>query len=314
MANLGTRVLPRQEAHHVQRRRNTVSKYSTVTLFLLPGFLLLLAFLISPVFQSGYYSLFKWNGLGALDDFIGLANYQRALTHEVFQGAVLHSLYIMALSLVIQLPLAMTLAIILVRGQLRFTRLFRALFFIPFVFSEVIAAIIWLYVYHPNGGLVNAFLTSVIPGFESQAWLADRNTALTAIFFVLTWKFFGFHMLLYMAGLQNVSQDVESAARIDGAGEWKVLRHVTFPMMGNTIRLTVFLSILGSFQQFIIVWVLTEGGPTYATELIVTYLYKFGIQRMQLGYGSAIAVLLFTMTLIFSLGYQRLIMRQDYAE
>ena len=115
-----------------------------------------------------------------------------------------------------------------------------------------------------------------------------------------------------MAALQNVSQEVEDAARIDGAYESQVLRFVTLPMIGSTVRLTVFLSILGSIQQFILVWILTEGGPVYSSELIVTYLFKFGIQRWNLGYGSAVAVLLFAMTLLFSIGYQHAVMRQDY--
>src|SRR5690606_5583532 len=120
-----------------------------------------------------------------------------------------------------------------------------------------------------------------------------------------TWKYFGFHMLLYMAGLQNVSRDVEDAARTSGASEAQVLRYITLPMMGSTIRLTVFLSILGAMQQFILIWVLTTGGPANASEVIVTFLYKYGIQRMQLGFGSAVAVILLLLTLIFSVGYQR---------
>ena len=114
--------------------------------------------------------------------------------------------------------------------------------------------------------------------------------------------------------MQNISREVEDSARVSGANEWQVLRYVTLPMMSSTISLSVFLSILGSFQQFIVVWILTEGGPAFRSELIVTYLYKFGIQRMQLGFGSALAIILFLMTLIFSIGYQRTVLRQTLAE
>jgi raffinose/stachyose/melibiose transport system permease protein len=130
---------------------------------------------------------------------------------------------------------------------------------------------------------------------------------------VLTWKYFGFHMILYMAGLQSIPADLEDAARVDGANERQVLQNITLPMLGSTIRLTVFLSVVGSFQQFVLVWVLTEGGPVNASELIGTYLYKFGIVRQNLGYGSAVAIVLFGITLVFSLGYQRIIMRQDFS-
>lgn len=298
----------------IEKRQAQWNKALLIFFFLLPGFILLVAFLVIPIGQAAYYSVYNWNGLGPLDNFIGWDNYLRAFGQNVFRGAIQHSLLIMVMSLLIQLPLAMTLAIILVRGELRFQKFFRTLFFLPYVFSEIIAAYIWLYVYNPRGGLLNEFLSLFNPEIAGTAWLANLDTVLVAIFFVLTWKFFGFHMLLYMAGLQNISQEVEDSARVSGANEWQVLRFVTLPMMRSTISLSVFLSILGSFQQFVVVWILTEGGPAYRSELIVTYLYKFGIQRMQLGFGSALAIILFLMTLIFSIGYQRTVLRQTLAE
>lgn len=296
----------------VSKQRRNLSKAATITAFLLPGFVLLILFQILPVVQAGYFSLFKWNGLGPLDTFVGLENYGQVLNDKIFRGALTHSLFIVLASLAIQLPLALGLALVLVRGNMKGKRLFRTIFFMPYVFSEVIAALIWLYVYHPRGGLVNAILQGLMPNFETQAWLANRDTVMWAIFFVLTWQFLGFHLLLYMAGLQNVSKDVEDAARIDGATEGQLLRHITLPLMGSTIRLSIFLSILGSLQQFIIVWLLTEGGPVNSSDLIVTYMFKYGLQRLNLGFGSAIAVVLFGITLVFSLGYQRLVMQQDY--
>lgn len=300
----------RQQSVNTDKKRTQWNKALLVFVFLLPGFSLLFIFLIMPIVQAAYYSLYDWNGLGPLDNFVGLQNYQQAISQKIFQGAIWHSFVIMGLSLLIQLPLAMVLAIILIRGQLRFQRFFRMLFFLPYVFSEIIAAYIWLYVYNPRGGLLNVVLSVINPEFNGTAWLANLDTVLIAIFFVLTWKFFGFHMLLYMAGLQNIPQEVEDSARVSGANEFQVLRYITMPMMSSTIALTIFLSILGSFQQFIVVWILTEGGPAYRSELIVTYLYKFGIQRMQLGYGSALAVILFMMTLLFSIGYQRTVLRR----
>lgn len=312
-----TRILPRPQHKQIvsaDKRRAQWNKALLITLFLLPGFIMLFVFLIMPIVQATYYSVYDWNGLGPLDNFVGLHNYQRAFSQEIFRGAIWHSFIIMVMSLLIQLPLAMTLALILVRGRLRFQRFFRTLFFLPYVFSEIVAAYIWLYVYNPRGGLLNVVLSAINSDFVSRAWLADLDTVLIAIFFVLTWKFFGFHMLLYMAGLQNISTEVEDSARVFGANEYQVLRYITLPMMRDTISLTVFLSILGSFQQFIVVWILTEGGPAYKSELIVTYLYKFGIQRMQLGFGSALAVILFAMTLLFSIGYQRTVLNRTMTD
>jgi raffinose/stachyose/melibiose transport system permease protein len=295
------------------RQRQQVNKYLVVALFTVPSMLVFTIFLLIPIIQSGYFSLYDWDGFGPLTDFIGLGNYQRLLNHSIFQGAVLHSLLIMALSVCLQLPLALGLALLVGRGKLRGKKLFRMFLFVPYVFSEVITAIIWRYVLNPGDGLANLTFRLLIPGAENVAWLADRNLALISVFAVLTWKYFGFYMILYMAGLQSIPADLEEAARVDGATEPQVLRKITLPMLGSTIRLTVFLSVLGSFQQFVLVWVLTEGGPVNATELIATYLYKFGIQRFWLGYGSAVAIVLFLITLVFSLGYQRMVLRQDYA-
>ncbi len=314
MSSLDSRVLPRRNSARSDVRRSQMQKFMLVTLFLLPGFLLLFIFVIGPVGQAGYYSLYKWNGLGPLDNFVGLDNYQRALSHKVFQGAILHNLFIMFMSLTIQLPLAMFLALLLVRGNLRFQRFWRAIFIIPYVFSEPITAYIWLFVYHPQSGMVNSVFSQIIPGFENQAWLGNVSTVLPALFFVVTWKFFGLHMLLYMAGLQNINPEVEDAARTDGANEGQVLRHVTLPMMLPTIQLTVFLSILGSLQLFGIILLMTKGGPAYASELMVTYIYKFGLQRLNLGFGSAASVILFFIALVFSIGYQRTVMRVDNTE
>ncbi|MBN1284524.1 MAG: sugar ABC transporter permease [Anaerolineae bacterium] len=297
------------------KQRSQLSKALTVTLFALPGMMVFTLFLLIPIIQSSYISLYRWDGFGPLTEFVGLGNYDRLLNHSVFQASVSHSFLIMLLSLAVQLPMALGLALLVGRGNLRGKGLFRTVLFVPYVFSEVITALIWRYVLYPQSdGMVNTVLGTFIPGFEAIEWLADRNLVLYSLFAVLTWKYFGFYMILYMAGLQNVPKDLEDAARVDGATEPQVLRQITLPLLGSTIRLTVFLSVLGSFQQFVLAWVLTnEGGPANASQLIATYLYKFGIQQWWLGYGSAVAVVLFGITLLFSLGYQRIIMRQDYA-
>ncbi|KAB2905436.1 MAG: sugar ABC transporter permease [Anaerolineae bacterium] len=309
------RVLPRNTQPHAAsiNWNQRFDKLFTIALFTIPGFSIFLTFLLIPITLTARYSLYEWKGFGDLtsENYAGLGNYQRLYEHDVFHQAVEHTFIIMGLSLLIQLPLALGLALLVGRGELPGRRFFRTLLFIPYVFSEVITALIWQYVYHPRNGLANYTFEKIIPGFESIPWLGEREYVLYAIFAVLTWKFFGFHMLLYMAGLQSIPKDLEEAARIDGAGEWNVLRFVTLPLMGSTIRLTVFLSILGSFQQFVIVNVMTNGGPFYASEVMGTYLYKFGIQRFNLGYGSAIAVVLFFTTLIFSILYQRFVMRAE---
>lgn len=306
------RVLPTayEQAERSKQRRKW-NQALLVAAFVLPGMILFLLFVLIPILQSALFSLYEWDGFGPLTDFVGVDNYKRLLNHSVFRAAVGHSFFIMLLSLGLQLPMALGLALLVGRGNLWGRRFFRALLFIPYVFSEVITAIIWRYVLSPGEGLANTVLSTFVPGFEPISWLSERDLVLFALFVVLTWKYFGFYMILYMAGLQAIPDDLEDAARIDGANEAQVLRYITLPMIGGTIRLTIFLSIVGSFQQFVVAWVLTAGGPVNASELIATYLYKYGIQRYALGYGSAVAVTLFTITLVFSLLYQRYIMRDE---
>lgn len=307
------RVLPTAyEQNQRDKQARQRGKWLLITAFTLPGMTLFFLFVLMPILQSAYFSLYEWDGFGPLTDFIGFGNYNRLLNHSIFQQSLWHTFAIMGLSIVIQLPFALSLALLVGRGSLRGKRVFRALLFLPYVFSEVITALIWRYVLHPGDGLLNVVLTTLLPGFEYVGWLAERNIVLIAVFIVLTWKYFGFYMILYMAGLQNIPRDLEDAARVDGAKEIDVLRYITLPLLGSTIRLTIYLSVVGSFQQFVLVWVLTQGGPVNASELIATYLYKFGITRFALGYGSAVAVVLFVITLVFSLLYQQFVMRRDY--
>ena len=267
--------------------------------------------MLLPVVQAIYYSFFRWNGLGPLQNFIGLANYTRLLNDRVFIGALGHNLQLVVLSIIIQLPLALGLAL-LVRGIVRGRAIFRTIFFLPFVLSEVVTGVIWNFIYRPDGGLINSLLQSIIPGFHATALLANPNTVLYALFVVITWKFFGYHMILYIAGLQNIPAELEEAAQIDGCGKLQTLRYITIPLLGSTIRLTIYLSVLGSLQFFDLIWVMTTGGPVNASDTMATYLYKFGFQRFQLGYGSAVAVIIFLICFGFSLIYQRVAMRRDF--
>lgn len=286
-------------------------KVATIAGFLLPAAIVYTGLVLFPVVQAVYYSLYRWNGLGPLQNFTGLSNFKRALGDRVFVAALGHNLQLVALSLVIQLPLALGLAL-LVRGITRGRALFRTLFFLPFVLSEVVTGVIWNFIFKPEGGLINTVLQSISPKLAQTALLADPKTVLYALFVVITWKFFGYHMILYIAGLQNIPAELEEAAQIDGCGTFQRLRYITIPLLGSTIRLTIYLSVLGSLQFFDLIWVMTTGGPVGASDTMATYLYKHAFQRFQLGYGSAIAVFMFVLCFSFSLVYQRFAFRRDY--
>lgn len=283
----------------------------TIFLFLLPAFALFLLFVIYPIFQSVYYSFFDWKGFGVAEDFIGLDNYKNILSDRVFLIALRNAVLLIVFSLLIQLPLSLLLAVMVGR-DLPGRVFFRTIFFMPYVISEVITAIMWLFLLNPNPdrGFINAVMVTL--GGEAQPWLGDTTLVLPSLFVALTWKYFGFHMLLYMAGLQNIPQEIEEAGRIDGANLLQNFFYVTLPLLGSTIRTSVYLSVLGSVQQFILVWIMSKGGPVNASETLATYMIRFGFVRFQLGYASAVAIYMFVICLMFSLLYQRLARQPDY--
>ncbi len=300
-------VLPR-EKKSPRRLQNKL----TIVLFLLPAIVLFSFFLVYPIFQSVYYSFFNWKGFGPAVDFIGLDNFKRILTDWIFLKSVGHGLLIVVLSLVIQLPLAMALALMVGRN-LRGRAFFRTIFFMPYVLSEVITGIMWMILFNPDSkrGFINALLI-LIPGLKAIPWLGDTRTVMLALFVVLTWKYFGFYMLLYLAGLQNIPPEIEEAALIDGVNTRQMITHITIPLIGSIIRTTIYLSVLGSMQVFALVWIMTKGGPVNASEVMSTYMYRFSFVRFELGYGSAVAIVMLLISLVFSLGYLRLVRQADY--
>lgn len=280
-----------------------------IALFAGPALVVYLVFVLLPVALAAFYSFFKWNGYGPLTDFIGLDNYVRALSDPVFIGAVGHNLFIVVASLVVQGPIAIAIAILLNR-RLRGRSALRVLIFVPYVLSEVIAGLSWRLLLQPNGPF-DGVMAAIGLGEARQLWLADTNVVLFTVFGIITWKYVGFAIILFLAGLQGIPDEITEAAQIDGASWWQTQRHITVPLLGPTIRIWAFLSIIGSLQLFDLVWIVTGGGPANATTTMATYMVQFGFQRSQLGFGSAVAVILFIISLAFALVYQRFVLRRD---
>ncbi len=287
-------------------RRQTVS---TVVILLLPALVVYTLFVVYPVLQAMVYSLYRWNGFGALTDFRGLQNFVRLFGDAVFLKALRNSFIIMVFSLLVQLPMAMVLALIVHKSDFRLAVLFRTVFFLPFVMSEIITGVLWQFIYHPRYGLINYVIHIFRPEAEPLALLADPDTVLWAILVVILWKYFGLHMTIYIAGLQGISEELYDAARIDGASDFQVITRIVLPLIKPTIMISVFFSIIGSLQVFDIIWAMGRGGPVNSSETMVTYMYKFGLERYSIGYGSAVAVTIFLICLSFSVVYQRFLVR-----
>jgi len=262
-----------------------------------------------PIGLAVYTSLFKWNGFGGLPtQFVGLSNFVRLLGDEVFLGDLKRGLVLVLLSVLVQLPVALGLALLL-NQELRFRGLYRLIFFAPYVLSEVITGVLFTMVFSPSGGLVNQILD--VFGVSGQTWLSDPDSALLTLFFVVSWKYFGFHMILLLAGRQDIPPELSEAGMMDGAGTWQVFRHITLPLLGPTIRISVFLSIIGAIQLFDMVWVLTGGGPIHSSETLAVTMFQNGFRRYEVGYASAISVAMFLISLVFALAYQRFVLQRD---
>ncbi|MGZ8514367.1 MAG: carbohydrate ABC transporter permease [Candidatus Limnocylindrales bacterium] len=285
------------------------AKWTTIVVFLLPALALYILFVLFPIIQAAHYSLFKWNGLQPLTDFIGLKNYQVALANDGFRTAVGNNLLVVVLSLGLQIPFSLGLAVLLNR---RFPgrAVFRLIFFLPYVLSEAITGIVFSLMLRPDA-VIDTVLNGAGAGGFIQDWLGDGSIVMLTLFVIVSWKYFGFHMIILLAGLQGIPHELEEAALIDGAGRWQAFRYVTLPLLGPTLRVSVFLSMIGALQLFDIIWVMTGGGPVGASNTMATLMFKSGFKSQQMGYGSALAVILFVCALILALAYQRFVLRRD---
>ncbi|MDH6223853.1 raffinose/stachyose/melibiose transport system permease protein [Streptomyces sp. MJP52] len=276
-----------------------------------PAILVFLAFVIFPVVLAAYYGFYRWKGYGDPTDWVGLDNYKLILTDPAFHEVLTHNLLIVVLSLVVQGPLAVGLALLL-NQKIRGRSVIRILIFVPYVISEIIVGTGWGLLLQSNGA-VNDLLGKL--GLESwqHDWLSDPDLALWTLMAIITWKYIGFAVILMLAGLQSIPDELFEAAEIDGASYWQIQRRITLPLLGPTIRIWGFLSIIGSLQLFDLVFIIW--GPyiagTAGTSTMAIYMVAEGRNAANFGYGSAIAVVMFVISMFVALLYQRFVLRRD---
>lgn len=277
------------------------SKKSTIILFILPALLLFLGILVAPIFASAYYSFFDWNGFGK-KTFIGLENYRELFTSNSigFMKALGNSLLLALLSVGVQLPLSLGLALLLGKGR-KGERAFLSIYFIPVLISTVVIGQLWLKIYNPSYGILNVILKAV--GLESwtKIWLGDVKTALWASFVPILWQYVGYHMLLMYAGIKSVPTEYREAAMIDGATEGQVNRYIVLPYIKPILKISTIFAVTGSLKSFDLIYVLTNGGPLHATEVPSTLMINMLFLRNRYGMGSTIAFLLIILCFAFAL-------------
>ena len=272
-----------------------------ILVFLLPALILFCGVLIEPIGASAYYSLFDWNGIGA-KTFIGLSNYKELFTSNAigFMRALRNSLLLAALSVFLQLPLALALALTLGK-KIKGERAFLSVYFMPVLISTVVIGQLWLKIYNPDYGILNVFLRAIGREDWTRIWLGNKSTALSAVFVPTLWQYVGYHMLLLYAGVKSVPPELREAAMLDGASDGQINRYIVLPYIKPIIRISVIFAVTGSLKSFDLIYVLTNGGPLHSTEVPSTLMISMLFLRNRYGMGSTIAVLLIVLCFGFAL-------------
>lgn len=269
-----------------------------IVFFVLPGLIWFVMIAILPIFQSLGYSFFNWNGITKAT-FVGFDNYIEIMRDPLFYKAIWNSLLLALVSVLIQLPISMLIALVLAKG-VKGEGIYRTIFFIPVIISSTIIAQMWMKIYHPEYGLLNTFFRSI--GLESmqKQWLADEKFALIAVFIPMIWQYIGYHMLLFYSAVKGVSPSIKEAAKIDGATESQIAFRILIPLMVPMIKASTIFAIIGSLKSFDLVYVLTKGGPLHATEVPTLLMYNEIFTSNRYGYASGMALIIILECLLFT--------------
>lgn len=277
-----------------------LSDKKAIIFFLFPALIFFVLIVFLPIFISGYYSTLNWDGLNK-PVFIGLDNYIELFTKTTggFVLSIKNSFLFVIVSVFIQLPISLFLALVLANG-VKGEKFFLNVYFIPVIISTVVIGQLWMKIYNPDYGLLNSFLKSIGLGSMAKPWLADPNTALGASFVPTLWQYVGYHMLLMYAAIKSIPTDIYEAAKLDGASGVKMAFKITIPLIKPMLKVCVTFSVIGALKIFDLVYVLTNGGPNHASEVPSTLLVNNIFVRSMYGYGSAIAIFIIIECLIFT--------------
>jgi ABC-type sugar transport system permease subunit len=264
--------------------------------FVIPALLVYAFFVIQPFLYSIYYSLTDWDGAQPVKRFVGLENYRTLLTDPLLWQALSHNLIWVVVGTITPIVIALLLGVLL-WGRVHGRVIYRTVYFIPVVLSDVVIAIIWNWIYHPLFGAANQVLRAVGLGAFARGWLGDPFWALPALLVAAIWAYYGFCFVVIMAGLQGVGVDLVEAATIDGANAWQRFIYVIIPELRHVLTMITAFTLIGGFNVFGIVFVMTQGGPGTATQVIATYTYRKAFQEAQMGYGAALSMVMTLLSL-----------------
>ncbi|WP_340012618.1 sugar ABC transporter permease [Paenibacillus sp. FSL H7-0690] len=287
-----------------------------IAVFVVPALILYILVGFFPILQSMYYSLLDWDGIQPAK-FIGLASYKDLFFTDTygmdFDHSILNTLYLAVLSVFMQLPIALVLALVLARGVWG-EKLYRTLYFIPVLVSSSVIGVMFLKIYQPEYGLLNTILNQLGLSSWTHDWLTESGTALISVMIPIVWQYIGYHMLLMYAAIKGIPEDLYEAAKIDGASSIRTAFSITIPLISPILKVCVIFAVLGSLKFFDLVFIMTNGYPTPETSVPSTLMYSSIFNRNMYGYGSAMAVFMVVECLFFYLVLQKLIRTYDDKE
>jgi multiple sugar transport system permease protein len=290
----------------LRRMRREWSAY----IFLAPGLLLFSVFTVFALLFSLYLTFHEWSIIEPDRPFVGLKNYGRMANDEDFRQSVINTAYYTGATVPLTMGVGLLIALLL-NQPIRGRGLFRTLYFLPVVTPFVVVAIIWKWLYNGDFGLFNYYLLKTNLIDHPLLWLADKNLAMPAVVLMSVWSGVGFSMVIYLAGLQSIPEELYDAASVDGAGSWARLRYITVPMLAPTTLFLMVMGIIGSFQVFTQIFIMTNGGPVGRTTTVVYYIYEAAFKFYEMGYASTLAYALFAMLFVFTLIQLRMYRRAE---
>jgi raffinose/stachyose/melibiose transport system permease protein len=278
--------------------------------FLVPALVIYSVVVVYPMLYSTYLSLFRWDGVAPKKIFVGLQNYVVLLTHnEVFWIALKNNAIWLVAALLVPTSIGLGLALVL-NSRFRGSHIFRSIFYFPAVLSLAVVGLIWTWIYHPDLGLANQFLDAVGLKILKRNWLSDPQIAIYPVILAATWNAVGLPMLLFLAGLQTIPPEMHEAAKVEGAGPIRRFLYVTFPLLRETTLIVLAITSINALKAYDIIYAMTNGGPANRTQLLSTWMYFLTYNYNEVGLGTAIAVVLFSLTLIFAIPYIRMMTRK----
>lgn len=275
-----------------------IKSEKTYLLCLIPATLIYTIFLAVPMISSFGYSLTDWDGLSQEINFIGMKNFKFMLSDDGFRMAIRNTAIFVLMDVIIQNVLGLALAL-LIENIRRTKNILRGFFFIPVVMPSIVVSYIWSYLYNYNNGLFNNILQQF--GFEKIDFIGNSECAIYFVIISGIWQWFTYRMIIYVSGLQSISQSVIEAAKIDGANKLQVFQKITLPLLLPAISINVTLCTIGALKQFDVVFAMTNGGPGYATEVVTTKIYREAFTNMDMGYGAAVGVVLFIVIMVVTI-------------